>query len=177
MDKLSAKLETVPNVGLATIDPIVSAVKGDTHNNGNVRNGLQPLIDLLMRHHCAGIGIQHLTKGTAGNDVVERFTGSLAFAAVARILFVATMRPVGCAGGSRAFVRSDSNIGPSKGGFAYDLDIVKIAFGTDLIEISKVTWKEELEGSAKDILAEVEEIKGEERPDNSKINRQSLALS
>jgi putative DNA primase/helicase len=172
MAELSAELDATENVGLVIIDPIVSATKSNSHNNGNVRNDLQPVIDLLMKHHCAGIGIHHLTKGSAGNDVVERFSGSLAFAAIARVLFIATKRLKGCAGGSRAFVRAESNIGPSDGGFAYDLDIVKMGD----IDASIVTWREALEGSAKDILEEVEEIKGEEKLDNTRISRAKFSL-
>jgi putative DNA primase/helicase len=174
MDELSAELGNVSDVGLLIIDPIVSAVKGNSNSNSDVRNGLQPLIDLLMKHRCAGLGIHHFTKGTAGSDVVERFSGSLAFAAVARILFVATKREDGVTGGSHAFVRSDSNIGPSKGGFAYNLDVVSSDDRT--LTASIVTWKEELEGSAKDLLEEVEEIKGEEKPDSSKVNRAKFGL-
>jgi hypothetical protein len=68
------------------------------------------------------LGITHLTKGTAGKDPTERVTGSLAFGAVARIVMLAARKQADEDGGPpRIFTRSKSNIGPSGGGFGYDI--------------------------------------------------------
>jgi len=44
--RLLKKLEEVGNVRLLIIDPIVSAVTGDSHKNAEVRRSLQSLVDL-----------------------------------------------------------------------------------------------------------------------------------
>jgi putative DNA primase/helicase len=84
--------EIEPGVDMLIIDPIVSVVGGkvDNGNNAGHREKLQPLVDFAKGMNCAVIGITHFTKGTAGKDPVERVTGSLAFGAVARLVFAAT---------------------------------------------------------------------------------------
>ena len=74
-------------LALLIVDPIVSAVATDSHKNGEVRRGLQPLVDLAAAQGCALLGITHYSKGTAGRDPLERVTGSVAFGALARLVF------------------------------------------------------------------------------------------
>ena len=71
------------------VDPIVSAVSGDSHKNGETRRALQPLVDLASDVNAALIGITHFSKGTSGRDPLERITGSIAFGALARVVMVA----------------------------------------------------------------------------------------
>ena len=89
MPLLEAAAKELANPRLLIIDPIVSAVAGDGHKSNEVRRALQPVVDLAHRLGCAVLGITHFTKGTAGRDPVERITGSLAFAALARVVLVA----------------------------------------------------------------------------------------
>jgi len=122
LDKLDDALSSLGDVRLLVIDPIVSTVSADSHKNAEVRRALQPLVDLTAKLDCALIGITHFTKGTQGRDPVERITGSLAFAAIARVVLVASMYDGGeerCS--DRLLVRAKSNLGPSTGGFAYSL--------------------------------------------------------
>ena len=107
------------SIKLLIIDPIVSAVSGDSHKNAEVRRALQPLVDLAAELDCAVYGITHFTKGTAGREPVERVTGSLAFGALTRIVTVATKLPNdgNHPHGARLFARAKSNIGPDGGGF------------------------------------------------------------
>jgi putative DNA primase/helicase len=135
-------------------DPVVSAVAGDGHKNNETRRSLQPLVDLLMAHRCAGLGISHFSKGTAGRDPVERVTGSVAFGAVPRVVFAAAKRREED-GGGRIFVRAKSNIGPDSGGFVYHLEQVPLP-GYPEIPASRVTWGEALEGRASELLATAE---------------------
>jgi putative DNA primase/helicase len=107
----------LPNLLLIIIDPIVSAVAGDSHKNAETRRGLQPVVDLLSITNAAGLGLTHFTKGTAGRDPVDRITGSLAFGALPRVLFGAA-KPADQET-KRRFVRVASNIGPDGGGFEY----------------------------------------------------------
>ena len=109
---------------LVIVDPVVSAVQGDGHKSNDVRRGLQPLVDLAMNMRAALFGISHFSKGTAGREPLERVTGSVAFGAVARVVFVAAKEQPDEESGlapRRMFVRAKSNIGPDGGGFEYAL--------------------------------------------------------
>lgn len=151
---LEATAETLPAPRLLILDPIVSAVSGDGHKSNEVRRGLQPVVTMAQRLGCAVIGITHFTKGTAGRDPVERITGSLAFAALARLVLVAAkVKAEEEAEPRRVLVRAKSNIGPDDGGFAYALDRIDVAPG---VEGQRVQWLEALEGSAREVLAEAE---------------------
>jgi len=149
------------NVKLLVIDPIVSAVRGDSHKNAEVRRGLQPLLDLAADTGCALLGISHFSKGTTGRDPTERVTGSIAFSAAARVVMLTAKRKEeeAHAGGSRVICRSKSNIGTDYGGFAYSLEQTEVK-GYPGIFASYVVWGEALEGSAREILAEVEAVPG-----------------
>jgi len=155
MDALTEALSAIPNVRLVIIDSIVSAVSGDSHKNAEVRRGLQPLVDLGTKLDCAILGITHFSKGSAGRAPTERVTGSLAFGAVARMVFAVAKREEDAEGGSRLFVRTKSNIAPDTGGFAYDLEQVTLEDHPD-IETSRVKWGTYLEGEAKELLAQAE---------------------
>jgi hypothetical protein len=157
MDALRAALRDIPDIQLVVIDPIVSAVAKDSHNNGDVRRGLQPLVDLGMEKGAAVLGITHFSKGTQGREPLERVTGSLAFGALARLVMVTVKqeaevdRPE-----RRILVRAKSNIGPDGGGFVYGLKQVEL---TDFPEVcaSKVAWRESIHGTARALLAAAEQ--------------------
>lgn len=155
MDSLSdhiALMDIKP--ALLIIDPIVSAVAGDSHKNAEVRRSLQPLVDLAMSRKIAVLGITHFTKSTAGSDPIDRVTGSLAFGALARIVLVAAKIPDD-RGGGRVLARGKSNIGRDDGGFRYDLQVHQVLPG---IETTHVLWGARMAGSARDILAQAETI-------------------
>ena len=139
---LAVEAARLPNLRLVIVDPIVSAVKGDSHKNAEVRNGLQPLVNFGEATGCAIIGISHFSKGTAGRDPVERVTGSLAFGALARLVF-ATVKETEENGGGRLLVRSKSNIGPDGGGFRYELRQVELSGDCAGITASRPEWGEE----------------------------------
>lgn len=162
---LAKHIETTNDVALLIVDPVVSAVAGDSHKNTEVRRSLQPLVDLAEKTGCAVLGITHFTKGTGGKDPVERLTGSLAFGAVARVVLVAAKTEDDDGGevdaGSkpgRVMMRAKSNIGPDGGGFAYDLERRELPCANGVIVASLVRWGEAVHGSARDILADAEEI-------------------
>jgi putative DNA primase/helicase len=154
--KLSEAAQTLGNVRLLIVDPIVSAVKGDANSNGDTRKGLQPLVDLGATLNCAVIGITHFSKGTVGRETTERVIGSIAFAALARVVLVAAKsNDVAEGEPSRILMRSKSNIGSDGGGFAYDLTQIELLGYRD-IAASYVAWGRPLEGSAREILADAE---------------------
>ncbi len=156
MPKLEKAAQALGNVRLLIVDPIVSAVKGDANSNGDTRKGLQPLVDLGAALNCAVIGITHFSKGTAGRETTERVIGSIAFAALARVVLVAAKNQ-GAADGepSRVLMRSKSNIGSDGGGFAYDLTQMELLAYRNIVA-AYVAWGKPLEGTAREILADAE---------------------
>lgn len=152
MALLAETAERLDRPRLLVLDPIVSAVTGDGHKSNDVRRSLQPVVDLGSKLGCAVLGITHFSKGTAGRDPVERITGSLAFAALARLVLVAAK---GTADGeeTRALVRAKSNIGPDDGGFGYELERVEVMQG---VVGQRPRWLSPLFGAARDILARLE---------------------
>jgi putative DNA primase/helicase len=151
-------LRTVAGAGeinLLIVDPIVSAVAGDSHKNAEVRRGLQPLVDVGHKLGAAVLGISHFSKGTAGREVTERVTGSLAFGALARVVLAAAKRSEDD-GGGRILARAKSNIGPDGGGFAYDLAPGTVT-GHPGIAVHVLQWGNAIEGSARELLASAED--------------------
>lgn len=88
LQALQAEIRKLGDVRLLVVDPVVSAVAGDSHKNTEVRRALQPLVDLAAACGCAVLGISHFSKGGAGQDPAQRVVGSIAFTAVARVVLV-----------------------------------------------------------------------------------------
>lgn len=149
MAALAEAAQRIPDLKLAILDPVVSAVAGDSHKNGEVRRGLQPVVDFAEQSGCAVLGITHFSKNTGGREPLERVVGSLAFGAVARLV-MATVKPAE-AGQPRRLVRAKSNIGPDGGGYSYDLFMSPVP-GHDFAG-QWVEWGEALEGTARDLMA------------------------
>ena len=146
---------------LFIVDPLVAVTSRDSHKNSETRKDLAPLISLGEAHKTAIIGIHHFAKGTAGRDPLDRIIGSVAFAAVARLVFVAVKLPdEGEEPNTRLFTRAKSNIGPDGGGFKYHLQPVRLPGPVD-IETVKVSWGEQVEGDAASLIemAEADEEK------------------
>lgn len=154
MTMLAEKLTAYPNAGMLLLDPISSAVTGDSHQNTVVRRSLQPVVDLAANVRCAVLGITHFTKGTTGKDPLERVTGSLAFGAFARVV-LSTVKPAKDSGKSHRLIRTKSNIGLDGGGFGYSLTQANVPGHNDLYA-SCVLWGEALEGSAGELADQIE---------------------
>ncbi len=154
MAALEAQALEIGGIKLLIVDPVVSAVAGDSHKNTEVRRALQPLVDLGSRLDAAVLGISHFSKGGAGSDPASRVVGSIAFTAVARVVLVAAK--VKAEDGEqdqdrRILARGKSNIGPDDGGFEYAIEQAEPLPG---IHASYVTWGKSVAGSARDLLAE-----------------------
>jgi putative DNA primase/helicase len=150
----------IPDLRLMLIDPVVSAVAGDSHKNSEVRRGLQPLADFGEATNATVLGITYLSKNTTGNDPVDRVAGSLAFGAVPRVVMV-TAKPLK-QDQRRRLVRAKSNIGPDGGGFEYDL-IQEPPPGWNFAA-QRAVWRSPLEGTARDLLNQVELPEDDGRP-------------
>jgi hypothetical protein len=151
MEVLQSEILKIGNVKLLIIDPIVSVLnkKTNSHVNADVRRDLTPIVKMAEEMQFAVLGITHFTKGTQGQDPIERITGSLAFGAVARIVLVASKNRNREGEEIRIFARAKSNIGSDDNGFEYSLEQTEIKDG---IETSKILWGNLIKGSAKDLL-------------------------
>lgn len=149
---------------LIVVDPIVSAVAGDSHKNADTRRALQPLVDLAACVNAALLGITHLSKGTSGREPIERITGSIAFGALARVVMIAAKEGETEDGTPprRFLARAKSNIGPDEGGFAYELRQEPMP-GDNRIIASFAMFGEAIEGTARDMLAAAEAESSEDK--------------
>lgn len=163
VDALRLAMVGIPDVRLIVVDPIVSAVAGDSHKNAEVRRGLQPIVDLGMQCRAAVLGVTHFSKGTSGREPTERITGSLAFGALARLILVTAKQEAdGDREERRVLLRAKSNIGPDGGGFVYSLEQTALPSCAS-VTASRVLWGARIEGSAREVLADVEQVDVQER--------------
>lgn len=159
MAALEAQALAIGGVRLLVVDPIVSAVTGDSHKNTEVRRALQPVVDLAARLDAAAIGISHFSKGGQGSDPASRVVGSIAFTAVARVVLVAAKVKGDDGNERRILARAKSNIGPDRGGFEYSIEQAEPLPG---IHASFIAWGAAVDGTARDLLAEPDEIEAAE---------------
>ena len=155
---LAEAATSIGGINLMVVDPIVSAVAGDSHKAAEVRRSLQPVVDLAAKLDAAMVGISHFSKGTQGNDPLERVTGSNAFGALPRVVMATAKVKDNEAPGAtprRILVRTKSNIGPDGGGYDYSLTQQEVK-GYPNLFASCVLWGDELEGTAKQLLATAE---------------------
>ena len=150
ISELHKAVEIIGGVSLLIIDPIVSAVSGDMHRANDVRRSLQAVVDFAEVHQCAVIGISHFAKGGAGKTPTDRVIGSQAFGALARMVLVAAKEEDGT---RRVLARAKSNIAQDDGGVAYSLEVTTIDGN---IETTRVVWEGAIEGTARQILGDVE---------------------
>lgn len=169
---LRRAVEAIGGVSLLLIDPIVSAVAGDMHRANDVRRGLQAVVDFADAHGCSVIGITHFAKGGAAKAPQDRVIGSQAFGALARMVLV-TAKEEGS--NRRVMARAKSNIARDDGGVAYSLELTTIVGG---IEATHAVWAGAIEGTAREILGDVEHDDSEgggERLDAEQFLRDLLA--
>ena len=161
MSALQAQAEQLGDVRLIIVDPIVSAVTGDSHKNTETRRALQPLVDLAANMNAALLGITHFSKGGQGGDPSQRVLGSVAFTAVSRVVLVAAkVKNEDGEQDRRILARSKSNIGPDGGGYEYHLEQAE---PLPDIQASYVTWGTPVQGSARELLSDPNEQDGEDK--------------
>lgn len=155
LGQLLAAIEKIGGIKLLVIDPVVSAVAGDSHKNTEVRRALQPLVDLATACDCAVLGITHFAKGGQGTDPTQRVVGSVAFSAVARVVMVAAkVKGDDEIKDARILARTKSNIGPDGGGFHYFLEQSEPLPG---IQASHIAWGKAVDGTARELLTDPED--------------------
>jgi putative DNA primase/helicase len=151
MHQLMKAIEQIGGIDLLVVDPIVSAVAGDSHKNTEVRRALQPLVDLAASCNCAVLGISHFSKGGQGQDPTQRVVGSIAFSAVARVVMVAAKVKSDDGKDRRILARSKSNLGPDDGGFEYHIEQAEPLPG---IQAAYIEWGAAVAGTARELLTD-----------------------
>lgn len=151
MPILKAAVQQLGGIRLLIVDPVAGAVTGDSHKGNEVRNGLQPLVDFAAACDCAVLGITHFGKGGQGADPTSRVLGSVAFAAVARVVLVAAKTKDAEGKPARVIARSKGNVTPDDGGYHYHLEQVRIEGS---IDATTILWGEKVEGTARELLAD-----------------------
>ena len=155
MPQLSAQIKLVSDIRLIIIDPVVSVINGDSHKNAEVRKGLQPLVDLGTVTGACVVGISHFNKsGGITANPLDLISGSIAFAAVARVLLGSAKlnTPDPEHGHNRILCRIKSNIGPDEDGIGYDLRMDPLS-GHPGLEASTVLWGQYVSGHSRDLLS------------------------
>ena len=163
--ELHRAVEKIGGVSLLLIDPIVSAVAGDMHRANDVRRSLQAIVDFAEAHGCAVVGITHFAKGGAGKAPQDRVIGSQAFGALARMVLVTAKEEDGT---RRVLARAKSNIAADDGGVSYSLQVVTIEGG---ITATHAAWEGMIEGTAREILGEVETDESGDSSDRDDLKR------
>ena len=151
----SADLLYGPCVSLIIIDPIVAVAKGDSHKNAEARRDLQPLVDLAERTQAAVLGVHHLTKRSEDADPVDRVSGSLAFGAGPRVVFLSALDRKAAGEPRGVLMRAKNNIGPTNGGFEFGAETRPLADRPD-IAAQRILWGAFVSEAARDILARLE---------------------
>ena len=164
--RLLEAIKQIGGVKMLVVDPVVSAVTGDSHKNTEVRRALQPLVDLAAACQCVLLGITHFSKGGQGSDPSQRVIGSVAFTAVARVVLVAAKVKSEDGEDTRILARSKSNIGPDDGGFQYHLEQIEVdAFPG--IEAARIAWGKSVNGNASQLLTDPNESSADGEEESS----------
>ena len=150
-ERLLAKCQAV-NAMLVIVDPLVSFLgsrRGRGVNTGNdmeVRKALGPLKDLAERTRAAVVAIRHYRKGV-GTNAMEAGGGSVAFAALVRVILAALPDP----DADRyllAVAKNNLVQKQKRPAFAYEI----VPWESDE-DIGRIAWGEVVDMSANEILA------------------------
>jgi putative DNA primase/helicase len=171
LQQLRQAIDHIGGIRLLIVDPVVSAVTGDSHKNTEVRRALQPLVDMADACNCAVLGITHFAKGGQGTDPAQRVVGSVAFTAVARIVMVAAKVKGEEGQDARILARGKSNIGPDDGGFEYHLEQREPIPG---IPASCIAWGKAVQGTARELLTDPDDQPQEDSSDAAELLRAEL---
>lgn len=164
--RLREEIMEIGGASLVIIDPLISAVQGDTNKANDVRRALQPVVSLAEEFDCVVLGIHHIAKNSEGKAANDRALGSQAFTAMARVVLMATKVKDS---EDRVFAISKSNISRDNGGFNYAIEAVSFTSRTGgEIKTSRIGWGNAVQGSAQSILAEAE---GDPNEDTSKLGQ------
>jgi putative DNA primase/helicase len=133
---LGEKVRAIGDVSLVIIDPITSYMgKIDSHQTTDVRGVLEPLAAFAEKFNVAVLAITHPPKATQAK-ALHAITGSLAFVAAARLVFIAVEEPE-TTSGRRLLLAVKNNLGPPAAGLGFHLVQRIVSNG---IVASHITW-------------------------------------
>jgi putative DNA primase/helicase len=172
MRLLEEEAANMPDLALLILDPVLSAVGGDSHKAAETRRGLQAVVDMAATRNVAILGISHFRKGGKATDPAERVIGSQAFVALARMVLIASKvedldDPKSL---KRIIARAKSNISADDGGFEFHLAQSEVKPG---IWAQGITWGGAIDGSALALLNNAEGV--ESTADEEKSARDNAA--
>jgi putative DNA primase/helicase len=160
MQLLQAQVEPMHDLSLLILDPVLSAVGGDSHKAAETRRGLQAVVDMAAIRNVAVLGISHFRKGSKATDPAERVIGSQAFVALARMVLIASKveDPDDPKNQKHIVARAKSNISPDDGGFEFHLEQSQVKAG---IWAQGISWGGAITGSALALLNDAEGVDSE----------------
>ena len=151
--RLREKCRTVGDVALVIVDPLVSFMGSrqgrtlNTYNDMEVRKALAPLKDLAESLRVAVAAIRHYRKGGV-TDAMEAGGGSVAFAALVRVIIAALPDPF--REGSYLLAVAKNNLVKKSQRPALAYSIVPADTDPD---IGAIAWGAAVEMSANEVLA------------------------
>jgi hypothetical protein len=134
--RLDAFVRQLSDVRIVIIDPLTAYLgKIDSHHNAEVRAVLAPLAGFAATYGVAVVAVSHLRKTLAG-DAVLQVTGSLAFSAAARAVYIVIRDHEDPA--RRLLLTAKNNLANDQTGYAYRVEDTSLANG---IETSRIAWE------------------------------------
>ncbi len=157
LPKIEQEALACGDIRLIIIDPIIDAINADAHKNSDVRRALWSVMGLARHLNAAVLGISHFSKGLSGHagyKPLEWVTGSMAFGAFARSVWL-TVEETDFEGKvtDRLLIRAKSNlVGQSPCcGYKYSLESTQVLAHEPIITRSML-WKEPILGPAQQAL-------------------------
>jgi hypothetical protein len=145
-------------VRLIVIDPLSAYLGGklDSHKNTDVRAALEPLAEMASRKRVAVLGLSHLTKSGGDRSAVGRVLGSIAFAAVARVVLFAVRDDEQEEGKPerRLLLVAKSNIGSDRRGLSYTAEERTFDYEGETYDAWRIVWSERSDKRVEDVLRE-----------------------
>jgi putative DNA primase/helicase len=136
LDALGDNINAIGDVAVVIIDPITSYMgKIDSHRTTDVRSVLEPLAAFAERFNVAILAITHPPKAIQ-NKALHAVTGSLAFVAAARLVFIVVEEP-DTTSGRRLLLSVKNNLGLPAAGLGFHIEQRTVSKG---ITASLVAW-------------------------------------
>ena len=138
LDALGEKVREIGDATAVIIDPITSYMgEIDSHRTTDVRAVLEPVAAFAEQFNVGVVAVTHPPKATQ-TKALHAITGSLAFVAAARLVFIAIEEPE-TSSGRRLLLAVKNNLGPPAAGLGFHL--VQCTIGGDKnIVASHVAW-------------------------------------
>jgi putative DNA primase/helicase len=156
MEALIKACTAIGDVRLVIIDSVSNAITKDSHNDSEVRQQLEPLLDFIQRTGAAMFGITHFTKGSRGADPLDRIMGSRAMGAVPRGTYACTkVLDDAKDTGNRLFGAIKTQFAPEDHSFEYRVENVEVPGKPGVMGL-QVVWGKRVQGSPAQVFSEAE---------------------